>query len=229
MPYTRDRLHGLMFSIHSHHQSSSPLDPRKPTYDSTMLPQLDGSKTSKPSTTSTTSRCGLRTRIANLFGSKKYKPKAAEVNRSDEVDNASPMRVLTPRSTASVPPTSKPKHLSFSFRKRRSKTFSQSSTISAVHSHMTDMTGIRGNRLSPVSTIMIPKTSFQSPVRANTHSKGSTMSISVPSTPASPSREAALTSHPIVREREDESDESGKFVTPLEERDSAGFGTEERK
>src|SRR5205823_1495973 len=94
---------------------------------SIMLPQLDSSKKSKPSTPPTTKRCGIRKRIDDLFSTKKPNPNSEEFNGNEDAEDALPMRVLSPRSSGFDPTTPKRKHHSVSFRKRRSKTLSPSS------------------------------------------------------------------------------------------------------
>ncbi|KAL6711255.1 hypothetical protein ACN47E_005786 [Coniothyrium glycines] len=176
---------------------------------------LDGC-TSAASPAPDSVRRNLRSRLARFFSRKKTEPALDDYNGDVEMPDPSPPRVLTSRSTDAIPSTPKSsKSRAISFRSRSSKNGGPSSASKD-----------KGKGKSPQ-----PKAGVASSGSMTGHVSVTDMLVAesaVPQDnvslekaakdvmPTTPSKEAALTSHP-VKGKEASGSSEGKFETPAEE------------
>ncbi|KAH7345925.1 hypothetical protein BKA66DRAFT_603019 [Pyrenochaeta sp. MPI-SDFR-AT-0127] len=191
-----------------------------------MPPQTDGVNESKRTTPPSTQRPGFRKRIANLFRSSGKKPDmdSDQISGDEVTEDTSPMRVISPRVTELEPSTPRRKEHSFSFHTRRSKAFAPFAGTPARarecetvrEGETSGAAGLAEGEYGSVGDVSGAKGSLRSPLGSKMQMTDGidVMSSSVPTTPASPSREAALTSHPILVGKE--RDGSDKYERPIE-------------
>jgi hypothetical protein len=207
------------------------------------MSQLDGSSDSKPSrrpsiivTRSDTER--PRNRFASLFPS--FKHTASDLNTIDPhnevIDADSPMRMVSPRATASEPPnTLRKKQRTLSFRRRKTDKSKSKPDATLQPEKM----------LEEERRLHVPVTEATSTERPNTTAQDSqsvpvvSNGAHIPVTDApylcqpqmeivrfgSPTRETALTSHPIIKAHE--ADGESEFATPMSEVVREYFGRKE--
>jgi hypothetical protein len=190
-----------------------------------IMLQTDGSnesKPSKPTSEDTQHASKIRKRFANLFVSTKRTntnlSQVDEVMASEEsAENDSPMRVLSPRATQSAFSTiPRVKKKTFSVKRRQSTWKPVIKTYAAPHSsHEPEKDDLMSDKMSvaPPSSLEPEKDDLISggghiPVTDAPYSFKESLDKS---TAASPTKETALTSHPVFKV-EVESEE--KFVTP---------------
>ncbi|KAF1842113.1 uncharacterized protein K460DRAFT_178982 [Cucurbitaria berberidis CBS 394.84] len=190
----------------------------QPLPATTMLPRLDGTSESK----AITQRARISKRIANLCSTKKSDSSSEEFDGDEEIDNTSPMRRLSPRATGYDPSTQQRKERTISFRKRQSKISRPtpivgSSSGAGGAQKESGGEGVLAGVSVPTIDSPITKSPSQSSSRAQMQSIRETTTTRIPMSvmSASPTREAALTSHPAGT-KESESSEGG-FETPMEE------------
>ncbi|CAO2648032.1 Nn.00g089540.m01.CDS01 [Neocucurbitaria sp. VM-36] len=189
-----------------------------------MLPQLGGSNESK----STTPRRRVRHRMASFFCTRKSDMSFDGVPIYEQIDDASPLRALSPRATEYDPSSPQKKRRTTSFRKRQSKSSKRatardsiSSTVgdknhSGVDTRMTGGSGTTGVRKRIVNERNTINTS-QAPVRGQIQSgkKDAVTIVGTSGTATSPSSEVTLASLPARKEESGSSE--GTFETPMEE------------
>jgi hypothetical protein len=196
----------------------------------TML-QLDGASNSKPIITKTSSpsrnnspRPGVRKRIVNMFGSKKRTESGlSNVEARDDIEeDNSPMHFISPRATdydplasASIAATPRAKQRTSSFKTRHSSQASQA--VAALHVNWPAPQ--QANRLDEDEAMSeganhLPVTDmpYQSPMRSQRRKES--MVVAVGGLPFSPTREAALTSHPVGKVEEWDRESEERFETP---------------
>lgn len=166
--------------------------------------QLDGTSESKvadPQQTpeSPPSRAkGVKKRCVDVFKPKKRSQTIqnnAKVADTEKMGEETPLRIVSPRTTDQEPAPSAVKQRAFSFKKRHTNRRSGASLSESAQEEQ--------NAGSATDI------SFQSPARRQS------MAIGMNELPASPTREAALTSHPIVREGERREEGEERFKMPL--------------
>lgn len=173
-----------------------------------MHSQTDGATAIRQPSQSSIRRPSIRRRIANLFRRRKSllstsadlsaDREAKDAHADVDVEDASPMHLISPRSTNTEPATPQRKEHALSFLGRHSVLTPSVSDSRSVAKN-TDVQevgtsgaggGIEGD--AHVQSVMVPG---QAPVRSlGTGAAGMELSM-----PASPSREAALRSHPVLR------------------------------
>ncbi|KAH7077619.1 hypothetical protein BKA63DRAFT_508622 [Paraphoma chrysanthemicola] len=209
------------------HSDPTPLPTRSFTVDRSStkhtvwtvnMLQLDGAGESKPTRTPTkpstpspprTQRSGVRKSFANVFGSKKRTSTGlhnVEASDDDVPEDTRSMRIISPRVTecdplaSSSPPTTTPrtKSRTFSFKNRHSGRVSQ--PIAAVHTQpevpqlpaKSNQEEVMSNGVAHLPVTDMP---YQSPMRAQPQKDS--LGRDGGALPASPTREAALHSHPV--------------------------------
>jgi hypothetical protein len=190
------------------------------------MPLSDGCNESKPtdtpsdlhntSTGTPTQRpIGTRRRFSNLFRPKQRAETGAisvQVSRNITVSDApvndqSPMRFITPRATDSMPvATPQERRRTCSFMHRQSNRKSKLGLVASPISTQSDPNEL----LHSTGHIPVTERPYQLPARKD--------SVAMPT---SPTKEAALTSHPVRRVDEVESEKSEKFMTPMSEKGDA--------
>ncbi|KAF2133433.1 hypothetical protein P153DRAFT_353788 [Dothidotthia symphoricarpi CBS 119687] len=182
---------------------------------------LDGTTSSKPTTTTTTTpkpkphkrisalkciflRKPRASTPASTPASARTPPNSTFACCPPDDDPPAPMRILSPRATQSEPLARAPTRHSLSFH-RQSKTGGTGSGLMAavaVGQELESKGAVMQMGREGVLPLPLPLTS-----------------VMAVGTPASPTREAALGSHPVVRGGEGEGDEEGESVyqTPVEE------------
>ncbi|KAH7088156.1 hypothetical protein FB567DRAFT_523793 [Paraphoma chrysanthemicola] len=208
------------------HSDPTPLPTRSFTVDRSStkhtvwtvdMIQLDGTSESKPVRTPTkqstpsppsTQRSGVRKSFANVFGSKKRTSTGlsnVEADDDDVPEDARPMRIISPRVTecdplASSSPatTTRTKSRTFSFKNRHSGRVSQ--PIAAVHAlpkvpQLPTKSNEEEVMSSGVGHLLVTDMPYQSPMRAQPQKNS--LGRDGGALPASPTREAALHSHPV--------------------------------
>ena len=211
MPY----LHPFRFRSHS---DPTPLKNPSFTVDRTTtihtvftMVQLDGSSESKPSPSSPPLKTPARTntirkRFANLFGTNKRTETGLNdfIQADEPVDDNSPMRVLSPRATEYNPSTStstatprapRARQRTFSFKHRQSNRISKVPSLTASTAPQPDANEV----LSSGGDVPVTDAAYQSPL---CQPRKDSMGMGGVGMPTSPTREAALTSHPVVRVQE---------------------------
>lgn len=155
----------------------------------------------RPSRTSTAKKC-----CTTVFKSKKRTQSSLhdglDADEARKDDKEAPMRVVSPRATDVEPVPSTTKRRTFSFKKRHSHKSSPTSPARQFHTSIHPPTS--GGHV-PVTDV-----SYQSPARRQSVAMGRI------ELPTSPTREAALTSHPINMTNGRREDDDDKFETPME-------------
>tara|TARA_R110002003_G_scaffold121_23_gene10856 strand:+ start:34250 stop:34777 length:528 start_codon:yes stop_codon:yes gene_type:complete len=163
-----------------------------------------------------------------MFGSKKRTGTGlSHVEARDDIEeDNSPMHVISPRATnydplasASIAATPRAKQRTSSFKTRHSNHASQA--VAALHVNWpapqeADRLDEDEAMSGGASHLPVTDMPYQSPVRSQRRKES--MVVGVGGLPASPTREAALTSHPVgkkVEEGDRESEE--RFETPASE------------
>jgi hypothetical protein len=174
-------------------------------HHSTMIPQSDGANESKPMA-SPPPRPNLRKRLAKILSKKKPDADLDDYNGDVEIPEPSPMRVLSPRAIQADLSTPKSKKVrSITFRNRPGKSVKMGS-IGGMMSEGEkqkgkEREGVRGSSGHvPVTDVPTAQTSLLSALRDDTPLREEEVEAAenmTPSMPASPSRDAALTSHPV--------------------------------
>lgn len=185
--------------------------------------QIDGTTHSKPNRTSTshfvttrtpTHREGVRKRIANLFTSREKNHNLNLNEKGDDnastntqINDTSPMRLISPRTTQYDLPTSASKHKTSSLKQRHTKIDGPTSDI-PTGKHDAKVLQTIGENLSGADA------TTARPLQ-NRNDSGMMGGGDVPS------REEALTSHPVGKIEEGSEDED-EFLTPVSEVESYG-------
>lgn len=197
------------------HSDPTPITPRSFTVDRTStrhtvytMMQLDGASESKltspPSRTSTAKK-----RCSNVFRSRSKKRANSSLDvidardDNDNDDNDAPMRVVSPRATEIEPVHSAARKRTFSFKKRLSNNDKKAPPTSPARHHHAAVE-------APTTAGHVPVTDmpYRSPARRQSVLDVGTM--------GSPTREMALSSHPVGK-ADNGRRESGddKFESPL--------------
>jgi hypothetical protein len=187
----------LSFQPTSFKPQSFSVDRTSTTHTVFAMPLSDGCNESKPAQRPS----GARRRFTNLFKPKqRTEADPDDISISDEsVDNHSPMRFVTPRATVSTPVvTPLAKRRTYSFLHRQSNHKSKLDPVAASVSTQS----YSSEPLVGAGHIPVTEVPYQSPSRKD--------SVAMPT---SPTKDAALTSHPVVRLDKVESELSDRFMT----------------
>jgi hypothetical protein len=198
MPYLRNTSLTLPFRFRSQ-SDPTPLTPRSFIVDRTStkhtvfdMYQLDGASDSKPSKSvpeRPPSPPGRINTIKKRYTAKlkaKKRTSSVELDGKDAPEGEAPLQEVSPRVTDLGAPEPEPKQSPFSFKKRHSAKKSI-----AVPTNPASIDQIVDEEPSNEGRVPVRNTAYQSPVRQSL-AFGSAM-------PASPTRETALTSHPVAK------------------------------
>jgi hypothetical protein len=180
-------------------------------------------KTTKLSRKDTQARPSTRKRFAHLFTSKKRTSTSLSnltIEDAGDTHHDRQMRILSPRVTDLEPPTpeGKAKRRSFTMKRRQTNRKSEpiiaDSSTAAANVQLTLCEALNDGGLIPVTDApcLLPMRGEcvpGLPMRRDSVAMGSA------GMPGSPMKEAALTSHPIIRIETAESESSSEFKTPV--------------
>jgi hypothetical protein len=178
---------------------------------SIMMPQSDGTNESKPTSPSLLSRTNtqrMRKRLVSIFTPSKgtetdLDDSNSNNNSMEAIDESNPMRLVSPRATTYEPSiTSSIKQRTFSFKRRKSK-LSTKTTPTLTPTSMTTSTSAQVDDAG--SGVHIPVSEAPYPCQPRKDSVGMAMLT----------RETALTSHPVFKVEEGESER--EYATPVSE------------
>lgn len=162
--------------------------------------QFDGAGGSKQEggDSNDTRRSGMRKKMHNLKEKLSPKKSNKEGNKSDaedEVDDTSPMRVVSPRATDAVSPESQPRR---SFSMRRRSRGSRSASVGNVMAPPSRAQTQEPLGFAPISTQSVVPAATGTPLSSPTRPRHGSAIRTPPLLPQSPSRLTALSSHPVT-------------------------------